>query len=215
VQVAAARPEAAAARPKPDPVPPPAPAQPAPDTTRPPPPAAAAAGEAPAPRAASDARREGDVAPAEARATAAQPAPDVAPAQARAAAAQPAPDAAPASDGPRAPKAKPRNLLEQRLAETRAWLERVDPRHFSIQLLATDARQRRNLEHFLERRVRDGHLARVYVYQTRINGREWFGVLYGEFESVAEARSALRELPQALQRYQPFIRNVSDITTLG
>ena len=122
----------------------------------------------------------------------------------------PAAPAAPAS--PDAP-ASSQGLLDQRLVITRAWLDRVNPGHFSIQLLATDARQRSNLEAFLRRR--SAELDALYVYETRINERVWFGVLYGEFDSVAAAREVLRTLPEELLRHAPFIRNIRDIATLG
>jgi type II secretory pathway predicted ATPase ExeA len=141
--------------------------------------------------------------------------------------------AAPAREPARAPSASPReagangsvppaaadagtsDLVERRLAHTRAWLERVNPAHFSIQLLATDARQRENLEAFLRWRRGAGDLDSLYVYETRINERPWFGVLYGEFDSYAAAREALRALPEELLRRAPFIRNVRDIGSLG
>jgi DamX protein len=141
--------------------------------------------------------------------------------------------AAPASEPVRAPSASARaaganaslapaaadagasDLVERRLARTRAWLERVNPAHFSIQLLATDARQRENLEAFLRWRRGAGDLDSLYVYETRINERPWFGVLYGEFDSYAAAREALRALPEELLRRAPFIRNVRDIGNLG
>jgi septal ring-binding cell division protein DamX len=39
--------------------------------------------------------------------------------------------------------------------------------------------------------------------------------LYGEFDSYAAAREALRALPEELLRRAPFIRNVRDIGSLG
>jgi type II secretory pathway predicted ATPase ExeA len=106
-------------------------------------------------------------------------------------------------------------LLDQRLDHTEAWLGQVNRRYFSIQLLATDATRRGNLEAFLERRDRAGQLDQVFVYRTRINERLWFGVLYGEFPSFSEAREALDSLPRELTRHQPFIRNIRDISVAG
>ena len=76
-------------------------------------------------------------------------------------------------------------------------------------------RQRRNLEAFLLRREREGDLGQIRVYRTRINGRIWFGVLFGEFRNYTQAREALRSLPASLTRFKPFIRNIKDIRALA
>ncbi|MFT5448314.1 MAG: MSHA biogenesis protein MshM [Gammaproteobacteria bacterium] len=110
---------------------------------------------------------------------------------------------------------KDRSLLQWRLGQTRQWLQRVDKNRYSIQLLATDAGQRNNLEAFLARRKRAGQIGRIFVYTTTIHSREWYGVLFGEFESYSQAREALRKLPRELLLHKPFIRNVKDINALG
>lgn len=108
-----------------------------------------------------------------------------------------------------------RSLLQWRLGQTRQWLQQVDKNRYSIQLLATNAGQRDNLEAFLTRRQRAGQLGEIFVYTTRINSREWYGVLFGEFESYSQAREALRNLPRELLSHKPFIRNIKDINAFG
>ena len=110
-------------------------------------------------------------------------------------------------------KEVPENLLDKRLAKTELWLGQVNPRHYSIQVLATASRHRRNLQNFLQNRVRSGHIEDLYVYETRIDKNPWYGVLYGEFAEFSKAREALNALPKSMTRHQPFIRNISDITT--
>ena len=106
----------------------------------------------------------------------------------------------------------PENLLDQRLVKTELWLGHVNPRHYSIQVLATASKQRRNLQNFLQDRVRSGHIQDLYVYETRIDKKPWYGVLYGEFAEFSKAREALKDLPKSMTRHQPFIRNISDIS---
>ena len=89
----------------------------------------------------------------------------------------------------------------------------MNPRHYSIQVLATAASRQRNLRNFLQRRVGSGHIQDLYVYKTTIDNRPWYGVLYGEYSEFSKARQALRELPGPMTRHQPFIRNISDIVT--
>jgi len=105
-----------------------------------------------------------------------------------------------------------RGVLQKRLELTHSWLKRVNPDHYSIQVLATDAAQRANLVGFLKRRARNGLLENIYVYETVISKRPWYGVLFGEYDKYSDAKEALRELPRSMTRQQPFIRNISDIT---
>ncbi len=106
-------------------------------------------------------------------------------------------------------------LTEARLAATRDWLESVDSRNFSIQLLLTDFARRANLETFLRERQSAGEVDNYYVFETRIRSNIWYGVLYKEYASFGAAKAALEELPEEFRYHQPFIRNVRDIATLG
>ena len=107
------------------------------------------------------------------------------------------------------------SLVAQRLQATRLWLSRIDGSHYSIQLLLTDISRRENLEVFLRGREQAGELDDVYVYETVINRRTWFGALYRQYSSFSEARRALEKLPPELSLHAPFIRNVRDISTVG
>lgn len=111
--------------------------------------------------------------------------------------------------------ARPAALLDQRMEITRDWLRNTNEAHYSIQLLLTARSQRRHLEAFLERQARGEGLQHLYVYETIIDDRPYLGVLYGEFSTLTAAREALDNLPPALKRLGPFIRNVSDISTTG
>ena len=106
-------------------------------------------------------------------------------------------------------------LLDQRLSAAKTWLERADGSHFTIQLLATDISQDKSLEEFLEGWRRTGRLEKIYIYKTQIRGGQWFGVLYNDYATYAEARAALDKLPAEVKRFKPFIRNVRDISNLG
>lgn len=107
------------------------------------------------------------------------------------------------------------SLVEQRLSATRDWLRSVSGSYYSIQLLLTDTTRRQDLEEFLRNRERAGELGNVYVYETVINRRTWFGVLYRAYPTFSAARRALQRLPPDLSLHEPFIRNVRDISTLG
>lgn len=109
----------------------------------------------------------------------------------------------------------PGALFDWRMEITRHWLRNTNEAHFSIQLLLTSRSQRPQVEAFLERQARDDGLRHVYVYETVIDNRPYIGVLYGEFPTLTAAREALENLPGALKRLGPFIRNVRDISIVG
>jgi len=151
-----------------------------------------------------------------------EPAADPVPAPSVAVSAGPAEEPAPAvavavvsRDAPVAVGPEVGPLTEARLAATRDWLQSANDRHFSIQLLLTDFARRANLEKFLLERQAAGEVEDYFVFETRIRSNVWFGVLYKEYPSFGAARDALEELPEEFRYHQPFIRNVSDIATLG
>ncbi|HEX9583397.1 MAG TPA: hypothetical protein VGB36_02710, partial [Gammaproteobacteria bacterium] len=109
----------------------------------------------------------------------------------------------------------PGALFDRRMEITRQWLRNTNEAHYSIQLLLTSRTQRPQVEAFLKRQVGDDGLRHVYVYETVIDNRPYIGVLYGEFPSLTAAREALENLPGALKRLGPFIRNVRDISIGG
>ena len=92
-------------------------------------------------------------------------------------------------------------LLEQRLSAAKFWLEAADGSHFTIQLLATDISQDASLEEFLQGWRRTGKLEKIYIYKTKIRGGEWFGVLYNDYATFAEAQAALNSLPAEVKRW--------------
>nr|WP_086940117.1 SPOR domain-containing protein [Thaumasiovibrio occultus] len=48
----------------------------------------------------------------------------------------------------------------------------------------------------------------VFVNRKMVNGLPWFTLLYGEYNSQAEAQSAISSLPASIQRNGPFVRNL-------
>ncbi len=106
-------------------------------------------------------------------------------------------------------------LLTERLTATRNWLGGNGKALYSIQLMLTRPLQAGRLEKFLRRWQDDGELGRVYIYLTRIGEQEWYGVLYDQFDSLASAQAALKNLPDSLLRHGPYVRNIRDISSVG
>ena len=107
------------------------------------------------------------------------------------------------------------SLVSRRLEATQNWLEGASRSHYSIQLILTTVARHKNLEDFLGTPALAGDIDNVYVYETTINSRRWFGVLYREYPTYSAARQALEQLPPRLHQHGPFIRNVSDIQGQG
>ncbi|HTZ00670.1 MAG TPA: AAA family ATPase [Rhodocyclaceae bacterium] len=175
-----------------------APSQPAPAATPAVPPATPAVPPAPGPQ----------------RAAVAPPAPTaLAPAPAPAAPAVPAVaphDAEPAipATAPAADLAGLKPQTRRLVGETRTWLDGVADNQWFIQLLATDAHRADFVEGFVGKAsalVNDGQLR---VYTVKLDGERRIGVIYGQFETRQAAAQAISGLPQALQIYKPFPRQV-------
>jgi hypothetical protein len=105
------------------------------------------------------------------------------------------------------------NLIESRLAQSAHWLRQADPKRYTIQVLLSAADEERGLERFLRQEGVGTAIADLYIYRTRLRDQDMHGVIYGDFATPSEARAALENLPDALRRHKPFLRNVSQVLT--
>jgi MSHA biogenesis protein MshM len=103
------------------------------------------------------------------------------------------------------------SLLQQRLEATRAWLDKADEAHFSIQLMVadSDAEAISRLEHFFQRNVLE--LQQFYVYPSSLTGKSGFGVLFGNFATRDQAIASLARLPKEMKISRPIIRTVGGV----
>ncbi len=108
-------------------------------------------------------------------------------------------------DGPSAHS----DLLEQRLLATERWLADAKGGIFSIQLLGSnDPALLRNYFETLGEYI---ELEKVFVYRTLANQQPSMTVLYGAFNSRADAVRSLNALPDQLKVNRPYIRTVQGI----
>lgn len=87
-----------------------------------------------------------------------------------------------------------------------AWLSGLNPQHYIIQLVA--AHNRAVIERAAADSDRAGQLA---YYKGQFQGRDWYVLLYGDFPSRQQARSASGALPESIRRFKPWIRRVSSV----
>ncbi len=100
-------------------------------------------------------------------------------------------------------------LLQERLAATRDWLVQVPDNHYSIQLFMARTLDAEAVERFLRGAAKKLDGEKIYIYETRINGRPMYSVLYDEYPSRQLARVTLKSLPDDLQSSKPYLRRVS------
>ncbi len=101
------------------------------------------------------------------------------------------------------------SLLQQRFEQSRRWLAEVAPEHFTIQLLWARPDGQQALERFLATVRQQREFEQIYAY--REGGDGALGLLFGSFATYREAQAALQALPEAMKRYQPFLRNVRGV----
>jgi DamX protein len=100
-------------------------------------------------------------------------------------------------------------MLLERIAATRAWLEREAPQTHSIQLLGSE--NARQLKDHLSSIAKSVEISKIYVYRTVAAQKPFLTVLYGSFGSREAAQNALDRLPPSLKAFKPYLRTVQGI----
>lgn len=88
------------------------------------------------------------------------------------------------------------------------WLLELDPRHYTIQILAV--RQEKSLLKFIED-TRLTNRGRVAYFRAKFKGRDWYRLLYGVYPSKKDADSAIDNLPSNIRQLSPWIRRLAPI----
>ncbi len=99
------------------------------------------------------------------------------------------------------------------LQRSRGWLRSDSAQSFSIQLLTVD-RDRNSadrLADFVADLPSNLDFANFFIYETEVDGRPVFAVLYNSYPDLRTANAAVDALPAALRRWQPFVRTVNRI----
>jgi SPOR domain len=104
---------------------------------------------------------------------------------------------------PVAANESPKTLLQQRLEATQSLLTKHTKNSASIHLFYSDDTDEARMERFLLRADGLGKLQEIYLLPTKISGRSSYRVLYGDYASLSDARSAIGRLPL---RYQQAFR---------
>jgi len=65
------------------------------------------------------------------------------------------------------------------------------------------------VEAFLQEAPETLDFTKIYIYETVVNGRTWYSVLYNDFASQNSAIDKLDQLPASLKASAPYLRRVS------
>ena len=100
-------------------------------------------------------------------------------------------------------------LIAERIEGTGQWLAGASDNHYSIQLFTARTSDADKVEAFLKDAPVTLDFTRIYIYETVINGRLWYSVLYNDFATQDEAIETLEQLPSSLRASDPYLRRVS------
>lgn len=105
-------------------------------------------------------------------------------------------------------------LVSRRLQASRDWLARPATGGLTIQLLLSDDDDLAKVEKLLSSQPYNGLLPDIYLYRSQVNGRQRWNLLYGEFDSKAQALASLADLPARVRLHQPYLRSLTALRTL-
>ena len=99
--------------------------------------------------------------------------------------------------------------INERIENTHQWLSDAADNHYSIQLFMARTSDADKVEAFLDEAPETLDFAEIYIYETVINGRAWYSVLYSDFATQDSAIEKLGNLPSSLKASDPYLRRVS------
>ena len=104
--------------------------------------------------------------------------------------------------------------IEALTLKTQQWMGASSGAVYTIQILTADAADDKFLEHFFTNVKREIGLNELYVHSMLDDDKPVFAVTLGGFSDYAKARDYLASLPVFIQRYQPYIKNISSFKSL-
>ena len=97
-------------------------------------------------------------------------------------------------------------LAQERFAATQKWLKTAPNGTWTIQLMTAGDAQA--IERFLEEAAETVKLEDVYLYGVKQNGRQFYGVTYGNYPTLEDTITAMGNLPTSFKSRGPFHRSI-------
>ncbi len=102
-------------------------------------------------------------------------------------------------------------LLNQVLSKTKSWLSNPGNEIYTIQVMSTHINDKKKLEAFLQRYSGQPLTASLFIHQAIKGDQTFYAVTYGGFNRYAAAKEQLETLPNALKRFDPYIKTITNL----
>lgn len=100
-------------------------------------------------------------------------------------------------------------LLAKQLQQSEMWLNNAIDSHYSIQLFMLRTSEADKVAAFLSEAPEILDFTKIYIYETVINGRNWYSVVYNDFATQSKAIESLDSLPPSLRTSGAYLRRIS------
>ena len=97
------------------------------------------------------------------------------------------------------------NKVESKTNNNLTKIDKIKSNQFSIQLSASTSLEG------LKKLVKEHNLTNYQIYETKKNNAKWFILVNGTYDSAAEAKKAIKSLPDALQKDKPWVKSGATI----
>ncbi|CAG4884244.1 ATPase [Georgfuchsia toluolica] len=111
-------------------------------------------------------------------------------------------------EGSAASRSTASSLAEQALDRGKTWLATAPDERWFLQLYAVDADQAGNVESYLRRLGETVDREAIHAYRSDLSGKMRYGVIYGDYATLAAAWAAAGNLPAWVQVTHPYPRQV-------
>lgn len=102
--------------------------------------------------------------------------------------------------------------LQQRVDATTTWLNSAPDERWFLQLLASDADQREQIEAYVRKLTALRlDMSKLRIYYSELSGKPRYGVIYGDYPTRDAALAAARKLPPTLRAGHPYPRQVKKL----
>lgn len=102
-------------------------------------------------------------------------------------------------------------LLNQVLSKTADWLDNPGNMVYTIQIMSTEMEDKNKLEEFLESYSDQQHGQQLFILPIANEDETLFAVTYGGFSHYQSAKEQLETLPDAMKRFNPYIKTISSL----
>ena len=103
-------------------------------------------------------------------------------------------------------QAKPVVIVKKQPEKPKNPILTKSKQHYTFQLLGTS--NEANLKRFIKTNKLGSE---TYYYHTKRNNKDWYVLIYGDYENKAQASAAKKQLPSKVQKLNPWLRRYADV----